>query len=192
MDIKELAEKIQQGDEEAFKQLFDAYFGKIYGFLLTILGNSAEAEDVTSITFIYVWDNRGKLRKPELLVSWLYQIAKHRAFDRRRKIIREAAMALDGLEETVSDGAEALEVNVDRYYSSRFTSSLLSGLTDDERAILHLRYSEDLSFEEIAARVDASSVAVRVRVPRIIKKLQKEMANDMESEDKTFLSQTIL
>ncbi len=193
LDVKQTATEIQNGNQEAFKAFYEAYFAKIYSFLLTILHSPEDAEDVTSIAFIYVWDNRGKLRNPEQLVSWLYQIAKHRAFDFRRKRLSQSLTSLDGLEEVIPDNAVSAEDIVDQYLTGRFTEGLLSVLSDHERSIIHLRFAEDLDFQEISNRLNVNSVAVRVRMHRIIKKLRKELDKDEDASiQSNFWKKTIL
>ena len=191
MDIKQTAIEIQKGNEQAFKAFYDAYFGRIYSFLLTILHNPQDAEDVTSIAFIYVWDNRGKLRQPSLLVSWLYQIAKHRAFDYRRKYLNAGRVDLEEIEDILASDASSPEDFADQFFKGRLAEDLLSGLRDDERALLHLRFAEDLDFRAIAERLGSNAIAVRVRMHRIIKKLQKETGEDPESK-KSFWKETVL
>ena len=118
INLKELAESIKSGNEEAFRQFFDIYFPKVYRFLLAMLRSSDDAEVVTSIAFIYVWDNREKLRDSEQLVAWLYQIARHRALDYIRKNKSSRTLSLEGFEEFLPDGKSSLDVLADHYYTT--------------------------------------------------------------------------
>ena len=181
INLKELAESIKSGNEEAFRQFFDIYFPKVYRFLLAMLRSSDDAEDVTSIAFIYVWDNREKLRDSEQLVAWLYQIARHRALDYIRKNKSSRTLSLEGFEEFLPDGKSSLDVLTDHYYTSQYVEGLLSKLSESERAVVYLRFGEGLSFNEIAQRLGMASIAVRVRMHRIIKKLQKRIDDDGEA-----------
>lgn len=177
--IKELATRIREGDEAAFREFYDLYFDRIFRFLMTILRNPDDAEDVTSTAFIYVWDSRERLQKPELLVSWAYQVAKHRAFDLIRKNKTATSPLEDALE--VADGRESAETQMDGFYSKQFADSLLKNLSEDERVLIHLSFAEGLNSREIGERLDITGIAVRVRLHRTIKKLQgilKENADE--------------
>ena len=176
INIKQIAQSIQNGDEQVFKEFYEAYFPRIFRFIAAILKNPDDAEDVTSLAFIYVWDNSKKLQKGELLASWLYQIAKHRALDFLRKKASRPTTSLEGFEDSFESGEHA-DRSAQNYFQARQVEILLSDLSGEERALIYLRFVEDLSFEDIAERTGSRSVTIRVRYHRAIKKLQKNVKN---------------
>lgn len=192
LDIEQTAKQIQNGDEKAFKRFYDAYFERVFRYLMTILRNPQDAEDVTSTAFIYVWNNRGKLRKPDQLVSWLYQIAKHRSFDFIRKKKNNKTLSIEGFEEILPDDNIEPEEKADKFFTKQFTKELLDSLSKVERSIVHLRFVEDLTYAEISERLDMTSVALRVRMHRIIKKLQKELDEEYDDSETSFWKKTVL
>ena len=169
-DIEKLGERIRSGDVKAFEAFYDAYFAKLYRFLMAILKNPEDAEDVTSIAFTYVWNNRGKLRDSKQIVSWLYQVAKHRALDQLRK--NKPNVSLEGFEDLIPETREPSK-NMDQYFDGKVAEKFLENLSVEERSVVYLRFSESLTFSEIAEVLGSSSVTVRVRMHRIIKKLKK-------------------
>ena len=169
INLKELAESIKSGNEEAFRQFFDIYFPKVYRFLLAMLRSSDDAEDVTSIAFIYVWNNRAQLRQPDQLVAWLYQIGRHRAFDHIRREKNRRFVSVEEIGEFLPDGRVNIEDDADKYFSKKFLDKFLEGLSLEDRALIHLRFAEDLPFDQIGKILEASPITIRVRFPLVIK-----------------------
>lgn len=76
---EDLVSRAQSGDRLAFSELYDAYLPKIYDFALGMLRNSADAEDVTSETFLKAVERLDTLKEPAAFRGWLYAIARNAA-----------------------------------------------------------------------------------------------------------------
>jgi RNA polymerase sigma factor (sigma-70 family) len=75
----ELVARAQAGDRTAFASLYDTYLTKIYDFALGMLRNPADAEDVTSDTFLKAVERLGGLKDHDAFRGWLYAIARNSA-----------------------------------------------------------------------------------------------------------------
>ena len=75
----EVVRAAQDGDRAAFGELYNTYLPKIYDFALGMLRNKADAEDVTSDTFLKTVERLGTLKEPEAFRGWLYTIARNSA-----------------------------------------------------------------------------------------------------------------
>lgn len=73
--------KISEGDEKAFRTLFDTYRSNIYTTALRISDNEAMAEDIVQDTFVKVWINRHLLPTIDNFEIWLYVLAKNIALN---------------------------------------------------------------------------------------------------------------
>jgi RNA polymerase sigma-70 factor (ECF subfamily) len=89
IEDRELAARLQAGDQAALAEVYDRYVGLVFGMARRVLGDEAKAEDVTQEVFVYVWEqphrfdaSRGSLR------SWLGLLAHHRSVDRVRSDVR--------------------------------------------------------------------------------------------------------
>jgi RNA polymerase sigma-70 factor (family 1) len=67
----------QNGDEKAFSQLYDLYYGPIYYFILRILDNNSEAQEITADTFLKLWKLRANFESVENVKAFLYITAKN-------------------------------------------------------------------------------------------------------------------
>ena len=82
--------RLQQGDEDAFAELFYAFYDKLFGFLLGITHSKTKAEDITQEVFIKIWQNRSTITDVENINALLFKIAQNQAIDQLRKLSREA------------------------------------------------------------------------------------------------------
>lgn len=154
----------------ARQMLFTRYRGRLEYHAFGILKDSAEACDVVQEVFIKA------LREPRLFdedfktQAWLYRVTRNLCFnlsrDRRR---RGAILAASRPESSYAcDPVEAV------FSSERHDEivELVGRLTEDHRAILMLRYYEDLSYTEIAARLDIKMGTVMSRLSRARDRLE--------------------
>jgi len=85
-DEENLARRAQQRDPEAFSQLYDSNFDKIYRYLALRVGNQAEAEDLTQQVFLKAWESIGSYKwQGTPFSSWLFRIAHNQLVDHIRK-----------------------------------------------------------------------------------------------------------
>src|ERR1017187_1445370 len=76
--------------------LFETYHDRIYRYVLGLVRNAAEAEDLTQDTFLRAYRYGDSLRDPEAVRGWLYRIATHVCLDRLRQ--RKPILSLDSEE----------------------------------------------------------------------------------------------
>ncbi len=87
-----LAAKALEGDREAFADLYERYFDRVYDLLIRMIRNPAVASDVAQDTFMKILSGLGT-RPPEVsFKAWLYTIARNTAIDRLRRTRRMVPM----------------------------------------------------------------------------------------------------
>ncbi len=67
--------KAQQGDRDAFHQLYISHQGKVYALCFRMLANKESAEDVCQEAFVKVWQNLGSFRGDSKFSTWLHSVA---------------------------------------------------------------------------------------------------------------------
>jgi RNA polymerase sigma-70 factor (ECF subfamily) len=158
--------------------LFDAYHGRIYRYLLRLVRNPAEAEDLTQETFLRAHSRGDSLRDPEAVRGWLYRIATHAALDRLRQRkshpVVEADKASGQFPPAVSASPSVLEV-VERKETSACVQRCLDYLPDHYRAVILLHEAHGLTAPEMANLLGVSLFTVRIRLHRARQKLQRIM-----------------
>ena len=163
--------------------LFAAYQGRIRRYILSMVRDPVEAEDLTQDVFLQAHRKLGTLRDPDAVTSWLYQIATHVCYDRFRRSSRQPRLEpLDssGSVGTGSEGDREDETSLDRVLEraemSACVRSFLEDLSDEYRHVILLHDVEGLTNAEIAEMVGASLDAIKIRLHRARRKLQAALA----------------
>jgi RNA polymerase sigma-70 factor (ECF subfamily) len=159
--------------------LFRTYHDRIHRYILGLVNNPAEAEDLTQDTFLRAYCRRDSLRDPDAVRGWLYRIATHVCLDRLRQRVRH--VSIDGEEGArVIDFApsplpSALEM-AEREQTSACVQRCLDFLSDRYRSVLLLYEGHSLTAVEIAELLGESPGAIKIRLHRARLKLQQIMA----------------
>jgi RNA polymerase sigma-70 factor (ECF subfamily) len=148
--------RYQDGDEAAFRRLYERYSGRVMGYLVTRLGNRAAAEDVFQAVFLNLHRNRDRYDRKLPFGPWLFTVARNAMMDHHRGKKPEGEGAVDEIPAPTTDEA------VDR-----------ESLSEEQKKVISLRYDEDLEFDEIARRLGTSAVNARQLVSRAVKRLRK-------------------
>lgn len=158
--------------------LFDEYHNRIYRYILHIVKNPAEAEDLTQDTFLRAYRRGESLRDPEAVRGWLYRIATHACLDRLRQ--RRPQVSIDGeeganrAESRASESPSALELT-ERKETSACVQRCLDFLPDHYRAVILLKEAHSLTASEIADLLGVTVMTVKIRLHRARRKLRQVM-----------------
>ena len=175
---KQLVLQAQAGNSEAFGQLYDAYMERIYRFVYFRVEDQQTAEDITSQVFLKAWSNLDRFsfsRTPYL--AWLYTIAHNAVIDHYRT--RKAATALDDVQLSQQDHAEAVENEIDLSAEMKTIKEALRLLTDDQQKVLTLKFIEGMSNHEIARHLGKREGAIRALQMRGLQALAKQLEEKM-------------
>jgi RNA polymerase sigma-70 factor (ECF subfamily) len=148
-----------------FGSLYQRYSGDVLRFALYLTGRHAEADDIVSETFVRAWLAAEPIRTGTVK-AYLLTIARNLHIERTRQQARQGEMPID-----VYDSAPDPEARAAGRDELRATLLALQQLPEIDRAALLLRAQEGLSYSEIAASLDLSVPAVRVKVHRARVKL---------------------
>lgn len=165
-------------DPAAFREVYDLYAERVYGFALRRTGDPDAAHDLTAETFAQAWLSRRRFRDRAggLAGPWLFGIARNviAQWVRRRRI-ELAACAKLGLLERLDEPRAAAEP------SASWVDDALDDLPDGERRALELRFVDDLDYERVAAELATTPGAARVRVARGLGRLRERMTDEREA-----------
>jgi RNA polymerase sigma-70 factor (ECF subfamily) len=159
--------RARHGDEGAFSQLVEAYQRPVFNLCYRMLGDAAEAEDAAQETFIRAYTRLASYDPNRKFSSWMLAIASHYCIDRLRQR-RMGLVAWDDLPPSnwLSDTQpKPEEVILDRETQHQ-VQELLNGLPPDYRAVVVLRYWNELSYEEMAETLHTTVPAIKSRLFR--------------------------
>ena len=148
-----------------FEDLYVTYAADVYRFAFWLAGDSTEAEDITSETFIRAWVRRDHIRT-ETLKAYLFTIARNVYLGYKRKNRRHVA-----LEDVHPDPAPTPDRRVESRLELQMVQTVLQTLPEIDRAAFIMRVQHELPYVEIARALELSVSAAKVKVHRVRKKL---------------------
>lgn len=176
----ELVSKAKAGDTKAFDELVAFHYDKVYGQALRMLRSHEEAKDVAQLAWIKVWRKLGSFRGDSAFTSWVYRITTFTALDaiRKRDSRRETSANDDYLELAAHSDASPVASpeqirSLERKELQQKISHAMEQLPDKLKAALQLREIEELSYDEIAQRLNCKRGTVMSRIFNARKAIQK-------------------
>jgi len=178
IDQDRLKEQLAAGDELAFSDFYNRYWEPLFKYVMRILASEDETADVVQEAFITFWRQRNKLADITSLKAYLFVIARNLAFKQLQKSLRKQ----DVLEKFLAFYGEA-----DDYTEQQVNANDLSLVIDQEiarlpekmRQIFIMSRKENLSYNEIAERLEISDLTVKKQVSNALKYLRLRMVDDL-------------
>jgi RNA polymerase sigma-70 factor (ECF subfamily) len=167
---KELIEGCQRGDSASFRALFDRSRDKIYTIALRYSGDPEIAQDIAQETFLKLFAGIGAFRGDSRFDTWLYRLVVNACFDQKRKTRRLIPVIEAFFDALISPSESALDKIVRSEMSGQVRSAV-ENLPPDQRIVIVLRYSQALSYEDIAGVLQCSAGTVASRLNRAHKTL---------------------
>jgi RNA polymerase sigma-70 factor (ECF subfamily) len=166
----------QEGDREAFRQLFEAYKDRVFSIACYSLGDEAAADDVTQQIFVKLFTRIGQFRGDSEFTTWLYRLVINSCLDERRRQRRFLPVDEPGpMSKAIYK--KSPETGYERREIAGSVREAISGLKPKMRLPILLKYIEGLSYEEIAEVVGCSKGTVASRLNRAHKALAKRLSH---------------
>ena len=148
-----------------FESLYEDYSTEVLRFAFYLSGESAEAEDITSVTFVRAWSGRAKIRTATLK-AYLFTIARNIYLEDLRKNKKTAV--LEDIHVDPSPGPDSLvESRIELAWVQRF----LGSLPECDRAAFIMRVQHSIPYGDIANSLGISLSSAKVKVHRTRKRL---------------------
>lgn len=164
---------IAAGDKEAFQFLYKETYKSVYVFLLSIVQNREDAEDLLQETYIRVRLHADQYEEQGKPLAWIFTIARNLALMRLRDLKRFCCQDVASLQVSVQfSGIEDAE---DRMV----LISAFQVLAEEERTIVLLHAASGFKHREIAQILDKPLATVLSKYRRAIKKLQHELIKNL-------------
>lgn len=164
----------QQGDREAFHQLFETHKDRVYSIALHFSGNEATAHDIAQQVFLKLMTNIQQFHFQSEFTTWLYRMVANACFDEQRRWRRFIPFG-DATEVQTMRTKENIEANFSRTELSDTVRKAISTLKPKLRLPILLKYIEGLSYEEIAQVLGCSQGTVASRMNRGHKALAQQL-----------------
>ncbi len=189
---KVLVNRIKSGDASAFDEMVSRYWDRIFARVMQLLKNRQDAEEVTQDAFVRAHRGLEKFRGDSSFSTWLFQIATNLAHNKywywwRRK--RDASISFD---QNISDEGAATLIDIipaegrdpyDDLLSREFVDRVgecMPLLSLKHKEILTLRIANDMSYDEIADKLNISTGTVKSRIARARNSLRNKLGSNAQ------------
>jgi RNA polymerase sigma-70 factor (ECF subfamily) len=171
-----LIARARQGESQAWAEIYEEFFGKIYRFIFFKIGSQEEAEDLSSRVFLKAIESVGSFRwRGVPLSAWLFRIASNLVIDHHRRAASqrryiEQAPEPDPLPSAEEEAVKAVERDEVR--------RAVAQLTTAQQEVINLRFGAELSTAETAQAMKKSLAAVKALQHSALGNLRKIMSTE--------------
>ena len=192
-DDRRTAKRLLSGDEAAFREVFDAFFPRLYRYALArVDGDGDEARDIVQQTFCKAFERLDSYRGEASLYAWMCQICRNNLIDRARKRSTQMRrlIPLDA-DDTIQAIVEAVRAPPDeepehellRMSLLRLIQTTLDYLPTHYGNVLEWKYVEGRSVDDIAMELAIAPKAVESLLTRARNAFKEAILGVNESAD---------
>ena len=176
--------RLAAGHDAALNDLMARHSARVFGYLVRLLGNETEAEDLAQEAFVRVYLSRDRFRPSARFSTWLFSIATNLARDRLRWRARHPNVSVEadnsdsesGLKHTLAASDPTPAENLASSERAAAVRQAVAELPEELRLPLVLVEYEEQSHAEIAAVLDCSPKAVEMRLYRARQQLREKLS----------------
>lgn len=170
---QDLLAECKNGNRQAFERLYLANQKRVFSVALNFFGGNREtAEDVTQQVFLKIYHKIGEFRAEAELMTWIYRMTVNACIDEQRKTRRFFSI------ENFFGEFRVKKTQDEKFERREMTDEVqraVGELKEKFRLPILLKYSEGLSYEEIAQILDCSIGTVSSRLNRGHKMLAQKL-----------------
>lgn len=171
---KEIILKLQEPDQqrEAFEWIVNTYKEQLYYQIRRMVLSHEDADDLLQNTFIKAWNNLEYFRGEAKLSTWLYRIALNECLNFLNKQRAQKHLSIEESEANLLNQLES-----DPYFDGDQTQFLfekaIQTLPEKQRIIFHLKYFQDMKYNEISEIMGTSIGALKASYHHAVKKIEE-------------------
>lgn len=166
-----LIEKLKEGDNKAFEELYYKYSEKLFYFSLRYFKNKEDAEGLVQEIFIKVWENRQNLKKGLSFSAFLFTMAKNAIINAHRKKINENTYKVY-LRNYIDTHHNKTENDIILADMKKRIDKSIDSLPPQRQLIFKLSRNDGLSYKEISTKLKISEKTVEAHMRLALKTIR--------------------
>ncbi|MDJ0335996.1 sigma-70 family RNA polymerase sigma factor [Salinibacterium sp. G-O1] len=173
---QDLLERVANGDQLAFSELYDQISPRVFGLIKRLLRDHSQSEEVTQEVFLEIWQTATRFDPNKgAAATWILTMAHRRAVDRVRSSQssrdRDTRIGIRDYNPDYDNVAETIEVRVEH----ERVEKAMTRLTELQRQAVSLAYYGGFSHSEVAAKLSVPIGTVKTRLRDGMIRLRDEL-----------------
>lgn len=178
---KTLLLKISEGDEDAFRTLYDIYFHRLSVYIFKLCKSDTATEEIVQDIFIKIWEYRSSLASVETPEAYIFSMARNKTIDFLRKLAKETGL-ICVLKAHLELSNNEIEDKLNFTDLRRLIDEALAPLSDQKKRIFHLSRNEGLEHDEIAQVMQLSKSTVKNHLSQTLQHLREFLSQKQNPE----------
>jgi len=171
-----LIQLISQGDETAFREVFDHFNKKLYNYTIKITDDDDLAEEIVMDAFVKVWCNRHKLCDIHSLDAYLFTLVKNQAFSELKRRAHEAFI-IKNLSKSRTEYHDSTEETIISNEYQQILNNAINQLPPQQRIVYGMSRDEGLKYDEIADQLSLSKNTVKSHLKKALYTIRLVMSD---------------
>ncbi len=169
-NIEEIVKRAQDGDNEAFEQLFRRFGRPLYGTIARIIGDKDNAEELLQDVFLKIYRKFSSFNRGSSFYTWAYRIAVNMSLNylKSKRAHRESQLEPAQLDAVPSSGGE----DKDAVFRREATRAAIQEVPPRQRAVLVMRIYDGLDYASVARTLGCSEGAAKANFHFAMQKLR--------------------
>ncbi|TPG44447.1 RNA polymerase sigma factor [Flavobacterium pectinovorum] len=168
---KLLVSELKNGNEKAFRSLFDLYYQDIYGYSISLLKSKEAAEENVQDVFMKVWQNRENLNPEQSFKSYIFTIARNQAFNSLNKAANDLALKEAVFYES-QKSHEYGDYSIREEDCKKLRKQAMKQLPPKRKQIFKMSRKKGMSYEEISQELGISINTVRNQMSKALESMR--------------------
>jgi len=163
---KALVQAIAAGDKRALKLLYVRHSGRVFRFIVRLVGNEATAEEVLNEVFLEAWRQAERFESRSQVSTWLMAMARFKAIGERRR--RSELQLDDKVAAVIADPSDTPSIAMEKRQRGDILRSCVAKLTPTHREVINLIYYQGNKVEDVAqvTGIPVSTIKTRMHYAR--------------------------
>ncbi|MCC7246872.1 MAG: RNA polymerase sigma factor [Saprospiraceae bacterium] len=171
-DSELIALFLREQNPNHFTLLYRRYAGKVFAKCISMLGDEGQARDATQDIFIKVTLNLSKFTEQSSFSTWLYSITYNYCIDLIRKRKKMPMVFAEDMSKVSKETEVEIPDSVILEMETKRLEHVMEQLPPADKAILLMKYADDLSIKDISEVLDKTESAIKMQIMRAKHKAQ--------------------
>jgi len=176
----EVLRQLTDGNESAFKQIYDRYWLSIYKTVKRYTKSPEVAEDIVQEIFTTLWNSRSNFREVINLEYYLITMAKNLTYKTLRKMAFEKSIKDHWSSEALQEESSMNDPILDQQYA-QLIQRAAGLLPSQQKQIFHMAKVEGLSHKDIAAQLNISHLTVKTHMAKALRSIRHYLLPHLSS-----------